>query len=84
MTVEKLIGAKIPKRAEYMRVIIMELSRIADHIVCNAVIGVDTGALTGFVYLFQQREFIYEIFAFVSPVHSLPDSQLLSVFSPDC
>jgi NADH-quinone oxidoreductase subunit D len=62
MTVEKLIGAKIPKRAEYMRVIIMELSRIADHIVCNAVIGVDTGALTGFVYLFQQREFIYEIF----------------------
>ncbi len=62
MTVEKLIGAKIPKRAEYMRVIIMGLSRIADHIVCNAVIGVDTGALTGFVYLFQQREFIYEIF----------------------
>jgi NADH-quinone oxidoreductase subunit D len=62
MTVEKLIGAKIPKRAEYMRVIIMELARIADHIVCNAVIGVDTGALTGFVYLFQQREFIYEIY----------------------
>lgn len=62
MTVEKLIGAEIPKRAQYMRVIIMELARIADHIVCNAVIGVDTGALTGFVYLFQQREFIYEIY----------------------
>ncbi len=62
MTVEKLIGAKLPKRAEYMRVIIMELARIADHIVCNAVIGVDTGALTGFVYLFQQRELIYEIY----------------------
>ncbi|MFN5793544.1 MAG: NADH dehydrogenase (quinone) subunit D [Bacteroidota bacterium] len=62
LTVEKLIGAQIPKRVEYMRVILMELSRIADHIVCDAVIGVDTGALTGFVYLFQQREHIYEIF----------------------
>lgn len=62
MTVEKLIGAQIPKRVDYMRVIIMELSRIADHIVCDAVIGVDTGALTGFVYMFQQREHIYEIF----------------------
>jgi NADH-quinone oxidoreductase subunit D len=45
-----------------MRVIIMELARIADHIVCNAVIGVDSGALTGFVYLFQEREKIYEIY----------------------
>ena len=62
MTVEKLIGAEIPKRVDYMRVIIMELARIADHIVCNAVIGVDTGALTGFVYLYQWREFIYEIY----------------------
>ncbi len=62
MTVEKLIGAKIPKRAEYMRVIIMELSRIADHIICNTVVAVDTGAMTGFLYLFQWRELIYEIF----------------------
>lgn len=62
MTVEKLIGAEIPKRVEYMRVIIMELARIADHLVCNAVIGVDTGALTGFTYMFQQREVIYELY----------------------
>ena len=62
MTVEKLIKAEIPKRVEYMRVIIMELSRIADHIVCNSVIGVDTGAMTGFLYIFQMRERIYEIF----------------------
>ena len=62
MTVEKLIGAEIPKRAQYMRVIIMELARISDHLVCNAVIGVDTGALTGFTYLFQQREKIYDLF----------------------
>lgn len=62
MTVEKLIGAELPKRVEYMRVIIMELSRIADHLVCNAVIGVDTGALTGFTYMFQEREKIYDMF----------------------
>ena len=62
MTVEKLIKAQIPKRVEYMRIVIMELSRIADHIICNSVIGVDTGALTGFTYIFQWREKIYEIF----------------------
>ena len=62
MTVEKLAGIEVPKRAQYMRVIIMELSRIADHLVCNAVIGVDTGALTGFTYMFQERERIYDLF----------------------
>ena len=62
MTVEKLLGIEIPKRVQYLRVIIMELARITDHLVCNAVIGVDTGALTGFVYLFQQREHVYEIY----------------------
>lgn len=62
MTVEKLIGADIPKRAQYMRVIIMELARIADHIVCDTVIAVDSGALSGFLYLFQWREKIYDIY----------------------
>jgi NADH-quinone oxidoreductase subunit D len=40
----------------------MELSRIADHLICNSILGVDTGALTGFLYVFQEREYIYEIF----------------------
>lgn len=62
MTVEKLIQAEIPKRVDYMRVILMELARIADHLVCNSVIGVDTGALTGFTYVFQEREKIYELY----------------------
>jgi NADH-quinone oxidoreductase subunit D len=62
MTVEKLIKAELPKRVEYLRIIIMELARIADHLVCNSVIGVDTGAFTGFVYVFEFREKIYEIF----------------------
>jgi NADH-quinone oxidoreductase subunit D len=62
MTVEKLIGVEIPKRVQYMRVIIMELARISDHVICNSVIGVDTGAMTGFLYIFQMRERIYEIY----------------------
>jgi len=62
MTVEKLIGCEVPKRAQYMRVIIMELARISDHLICDTVIAVDTGALTGFLYMFQYRELIYEIY----------------------
>ena len=62
MTVEKLLGIETPKRVDYLRIIVMELARIADHLVCNTVIGVDSGALTGFTYLFQDREFIYEIY----------------------
>jgi len=62
MTVEKLAGIEVPKRVQYMRVIIMELARIADHLICNSVIGVDTGALTGFTYMFQERERIYEMY----------------------
>ena len=62
MTVEKLAGIEVPKRVDYMRVIVMELARIADHLVCNSVIAVDTGALTGFTYMFQEREKIYELY----------------------
>ncbi|RQO31693.1 NADH-quinone oxidoreductase subunit D [Taibaiella sp. KBW10] len=62
MTIEKLVGLEVPKRVDYLRVVIMELARIADHLVCNSVIGVDTGALTPFTYVFQWREKIYEIY----------------------
>jgi NADH-quinone oxidoreductase subunit D len=62
LTIEKLLNIKTPKRVDYMRFIIMELARIADHLVCNSVIAVDTGALTSFVYVFEFREHIYEIF----------------------
>ncbi len=62
MTVEKLLGIETPKRVDYLRIVIMELARIADHIICNSVIGVDSGALTGFTYIFQDREYIYEIY----------------------
>lgn len=48
MTVEKLLGITVPKRAEYIRVIMMELARISDHLICNSILGVDTGAYSGF------------------------------------
>lgn len=53
---------KTPKRVDYLRVIIMELARIADHLICNSIVGVDTGAFTGFLYVMQYRELIYEIY----------------------
>ena len=61
MTCEKLLGITTPKRVDYLRIIIMELARIADHLICNSIVGVDTGAYTGFLYVMQYRELIYEI-----------------------
>jgi len=62
ITVEKLLGIQTPKRVDYLRVIIMELARICDHLICNGVVGVDTGAFTGFLYLMRWRELAYEIY----------------------
>jgi NADH-quinone oxidoreductase subunit D len=66
LTVEKLLGIKTNKRIDYMRIIVMELARITDHLVCNSVVGVDSGALTGFIYVFQERERVYEIYEEIS------------------
>ncbi|MEO7209796.1 MAG: NADH-quinone oxidoreductase subunit D [Chitinophagaceae bacterium] len=62
ITCEKLLRVKIPKRVDYLRVIIMELARISDHLICNSIVGVDTGALSVFLYVMQYRELIYEIY----------------------
>lgn len=62
MTVEKLLNIEVPKRGQYIRVIMMELARIADHLICNGILGVDSGAYSGFLYLFEERENIYEIY----------------------
>lgn len=62
MTCEKLLGVTTPKRVDYLRVIIMELARITDHLICNSIVGVDAGAYTGFLYVMQYRELVYEIY----------------------
>lgn len=62
LSCEKLLGVKTPKRVDYLRVVIMELARIADHLICTSIMAVDSGALTGFLYVMQYRELIYEIY----------------------
>src|SRR5690606_40515265 len=62
MTVDKLLDIQLPKRVQYMRVIVMELARIADHIICNGILGVDTGACSGFLYVMHGGALLYEIF----------------------
>jgi NADH-quinone oxidoreductase subunit D len=61
-TCEKLLKIETPKRVDYLRVIIMELARIADHLICNSIVGVDAGGFTGFLYVMEYRELIYEIY----------------------
>ena len=60
--VERLLGVEIPAKAQAMRIILCELSRIIDHIVCLGANAVDLGALTGFFHLFQYREMVYNLF----------------------
>jgi NADH-quinone oxidoreductase subunit C/D len=60
--VERLLGVEIPPRAQAMRVILCELSRIIDHIIAVGTGGVDLGALTAFFHLFSYREKVYSLF----------------------
>ncbi len=62
LAVEKLLGIETPPRCQYIRVIISELSRITDHLLCLGAMGLDTGAFTHFIYAFNPREQIYDIF----------------------
>ena len=62
ITCERFLKLELPKRVDYLRVIIMELARISDHLICNSIVGVDSGAYTGFLYVMQYRELIYEIY----------------------
>lgn len=61
-TVERLMGVEIPPKAQAMRVILCELSRIIDHIISVGTGGVDLGALTAFFHLFTYREKVYTLF----------------------
>jgi len=62
LAVEKLLGIEAPPRCQYIRVIVSELSRITDHLLCLGAMGLDTGAFTHFIYAFNPREQIYDIF----------------------
>jgi NADH-quinone oxidoreductase subunit C/D len=60
--VEDMMGIEIPDRAKALRMILAELSRVIDHLVCIGANAVDIGALTNFWFCFEQRERIYELF----------------------
>ncbi len=56
MGVEKLLGLEVPRKVEYIRVLMAELNRIASHLLWLAAYGLDMGALTPFLYAFRDRE----------------------------
>ena len=68
MAVEKLMGLtdKLPKRAEYIRVIVSEMSRITDHLTCIGASAMELGAFTPFLYFLKCREWLYELLEKVS------------------
>jgi NADH-quinone oxidoreductase subunit D len=66
LAVEKLLGIKAPERAETIRVIMTELTRIKSHLVWLACHALDIGAMTVFLYCFREREVIMDIYEMVS------------------
>ena len=64
--VEKLMGLTVPERAEYVRVILCELNRIASHLLYVGAIGLDAGAMTPTMFGFRGRERIQSLFEAVS------------------
>jgi NADH-quinone oxidoreductase subunit D len=68
MTIEKLMGLtdRIPKRVEYIRVIVSEMSRMTDHLTCIGASAMELGAFTPFLYFLKCREWLYELLEKVS------------------
>jgi NADH-quinone oxidoreductase subunit D len=61
LAVEKLLGIEVPERCKYYRVILGELSRIADHFTCNGASAMELGAFTPFLWLLKVRDWVWDI-----------------------
>jgi len=66
MAVEKLVELDVPLRAQALRVVLVELQRIASHLVWLGTFGLDLAAMSTFLYCFREREVILDIFELVS------------------
>ena len=68
LTIEKLMGLtdRIPKRVEYIRVIVSEMSRMTDHLTCIGASAMELGAFTPFLYFLKCREWLYELLEVIS------------------
>ena len=62
LAVEKMLGVTVPERCQHYRVILGELARICDHMVCNAAMAMELGAFTPFLYFCKAREIIFDVF----------------------
>ncbi|GIV25024.1 MAG: NADH-quinone oxidoreductase subunit D [Bacteroidia bacterium] len=60
LAVERALGLSVPPRTEYLRVLAVELNRIASHLLALGTYAIDLGATTGFLWAFRDREFILE------------------------
>src|ERR1700740_1019668 len=66
LAVEKILGLEVPKRAQYIRVLLTELPRIGSHLVWLGTHAIDLGAMSVFLYCFREREQLLSIFEMVS------------------
>jgi NADH-quinone oxidoreductase subunit D len=66
LAAEKLIGIEVPKRAQYIRVLLTELTRVSSHLVWLGTHAIDLGAMSVFLYCFREREEIMKIYEYVS------------------
>jgi NADH-quinone oxidoreductase subunit D len=66
LTVEKLLEVEVPKRAQYIRVIVSEISRISDHLTCLGASAMELGAFTVMLYMMQAREYLWELLEYVT------------------
>ncbi len=62
LAVEKMLGVTVPERCQYYRVILGELARICDHLICYGAMAMELGAFTPFLYFARAREVIWDIF----------------------
>ncbi|HUT08354.1 MAG TPA: NADH dehydrogenase (quinone) subunit D [Candidatus Latescibacteria bacterium] len=66
MTMEKMLGVRVPERAQMIRVLMCELSRISDHLTCLAAMAMENGAFTVFLYMMKAREFLWDVIEFTT------------------